>query len=161
MAFLGIFAAGTFGLDTADVGLHGTAMVVTACNGAFAFGWIDDWIGPKRTILIAVACIAFLEISLLFGETKTWFWIFVRPIGIFSGPVQAASRSLMARLAPPEVRTEMFAFYAWSGKITAFLGPFLLAWATSFFTSVHAGMATLLAFFIVGIAFLLPVRDVR
>ncbi len=67
----------------------------------------------------------------------------------------------MARLAPPEVRTEMFAFYAWSGKITAFAGPALVGLATVAFDSQRAGMAALLAFFIVGIALLLPVRDVR
>ncbi len=136
-------------------------MVVTACVGAFAFGWIDDWIGPKRTILIAVACIALLEICILLAETKTWFWVFVLLIGIFSGPVQAASRSLMARLAPPEVRTEMFAFYAWSGKITDFAGFALVGWGTILAESQQAGMATLLVFFIVGMALLLPVRDVR
>ncbi len=55
----------------------------------------------------------------------------------------------------------MFAFYAWSGKATAFLGPAVLGWATLAFSSQRAGMATLLAFFIVGIALLFPVRDVR
>ena len=34
-----------------------------------------------------------------------------------------ATSSLMARMAPPELRTEMFGLYALSGKATTFLGP--------------------------------------
>ena len=66
------------------------------------------------------------------------------------GPVQAASRSLMAHLAPTELRTEMFGLYALSGKVTSFAGPAVLAWATLAFESQRAGMATIIAFFAVG-----------
>ena len=51
-------------------------------------------------------------------------------IGIFVGPAQSASRTLMARLAPADQRTEMFGIYALTGKVTAFIGPFLFGTAT-------------------------------
>jgi UMF1 family MFS transporter len=60
----------------------------------------------------------------------------------------------MARLAPPEQETEMFGLYALAGKSTAFLGPLILAFATDVFASQRAGMATILVFFIVGMAIL-------
>ena len=81
------------------------------------------------------------------------------PLGIFMGPAQAASRSLMARLAPPQKMTEMFGLFALSGKITAFLGPALLAWATLAFSSQRAGMATIFVFIVVGAALLTQVRE--
>ena len=56
-------------------------------------------------------------------------------VGIFVGPVQAASRSLMARLAPPALRTEFFGLYALAGKATAFIGPALVGWMTLAFDS--------------------------
>jgi UMF1 family MFS transporter len=71
-------------------------------------------------------------------------------LGIFVGPAQAASRSLMGRIAPVEMRGEMFGLYALSGKATAFLGPFVLGTMTYWTNSQRLGMATILAFFVVG-----------
>jgi len=89
------------------------------------------------------------------------FWALALPLGIFVGPAQAASRSLLAHLAPADVRTEMFGLFALSGKATAFAGPALLAWATVAFDSQRAGMATILIFFLGGLALLAGVPDKR
>ena len=80
-------------------------------------------------------------------------------MGIFIGPAQAASRSMMAQLAPSELITEMFGLYAFSGKVTSFIGPALLGGITVVFESQRAGMATILIFFIVGIFLLKNVRE--
>ena len=64
----------------------------------------------------------------------------------------------MARLAPPELETEMFGLYALAGKATAFLGPLVLAMATAYFDSQRAGMATILAFLAIGLALLAGVK---
>ena len=53
-AFGGIYAAGTFGMAMAEVIKFGILLNVTAGLGALAFGWVDDWLGAKRTILIAL-----------------------------------------------------------------------------------------------------------
>jgi len=160
-AFGGIYAAGTFGFSFTDLILFGIAINVTSGLGAFAFGWLDDRMGPKRTVLIALVGLMVLSTILLLIESKTMFWIVGLPLGIFVGPAQSASRSYMARLAPPQLTTEMFGLYAFSGKATAFLGPMALALATNMFASQRAGMATILGFFIVGGLLLLKVPDVR
>src|SRR5690606_21808947 len=154
-SFGGIYAAGTFGMSVAEIIQFGIALNVSAGLGAAAFGWIDDRIGPKRTILIAIAAIAALAVPLLIVESKTLFWVFAVPLGIFFGPAQAASRSLMARLAPPDLQTEMFGLFALSGKITSFVGPALVASATALFMSQRAGMATLLILLMAGFLLLL------
>lgn len=157
----GIYAAVTFGMDFNELLLFGIAMNVTAGLGAFVFGWIDDWIGPKTTILISVSALTVLGAILLVVESKTMFWIFGVPLGIFFGPAQSASRSLMARLAPPGLYGEMFGLFALSGKATAFMGPLLFGLVTDLANSQRAGLATILGFFIVGMILLLPVPDVR
>ena len=160
-AFGGIYAAGTFGMDFSELILFGIGMNITAGLGAACFAWIDDFIGPKRTILIAVAALTVLGGILLVVPSKTLFWVFGLPLGIFVGPAQAASRSLMTHLAPPEMRTEMFGLYALSGKATAFVGPALLGWVTATAGSQRAGMAIIPVFFIVGALLLRGVPDVR
>jgi UMF1 family MFS transporter len=128
----------------------GILLNVTAGIGALAFAWVDDWIGAKPTILIALAGLTLTGAIAIFVEDVTWFWIAGGFLGIFVGPAQAASRSLMGRIAPIEMRTEMFGLYALSGKATAFMGPFVLGTATFWSGSQRVGMATILAFFIVG-----------
>lgn len=49
-AFGGIYAAGTFGMGFDQIVMFAIALNVTSAAGAFGFAWIDDWIGPKRTI---------------------------------------------------------------------------------------------------------------
>ncbi|HIM77764.1 MAG TPA: MFS transporter, partial [Rhodospirillales bacterium] len=66
--FGGIYAAGTFGMEFDELILFGIALNVTAGLGAADFAWVDDWIGPKRTILIAVTGLAVLGAVLLFVE---------------------------------------------------------------------------------------------
>ncbi|NQU61350.1 MAG: MFS transporter [Rhodospirillales bacterium] len=160
-AFGGIYAAGTFGMDFSELIVFGIAINVTAGLGAAAFAWIDDWIGPKRTIQISVIALTVLGAALVLAEGKIMFWALALPLGIFVGPAQAASRSLLAHLAPAAVRTEMFGLFALSGKATAFAGPALLAWATVAFDSQRAGMATILVFFIGGLVLLAGVPDKR
>lgn len=159
-AFGGIYAAGTFGMDFAELITFAIAMNVSAGLGAAAFGWIDDWMGPKKTVMIALAGLIVLGSGLLLVESKDLFWILGVGLGLFVGPAQAASRSMMARLAPPEIATEMFGLYAFSGKATAFLGPALLGAVTLAFDSQRAGMATVVVFFGVGAALLARVPDI-
>lgn len=159
-AFGGIYAVGTFGFSFSELIQFGIAINVFAGLGAVGFAWADDKFGPKRVILFALIGLILLGGCLLIIEDKSLFWVFGVPLGLFVGPAQSASRSLMAHIAPPQLRTEMFGLYAFSGKATAFVGPALLALATDMFQSQRAGMATILIFFVVGGFLLLPVADV-
>lgn len=159
-AFGGIYAAGSFGMELNEIIIFAIGMNVTAGLGAAAFGWVDDAIGPKKTIMIALVGLSVLSAALLVVEGKTLFWAFGLPLGLFVGPAQAASRSMMARLAPPQLTTEMFGLFAFSGKATAFLGPALLGAVTAVFDSQRAGMATILVFFVVGMMLLARVPAV-
>jgi len=158
-AFGGIYAAGTFGMTLDEVILFGIALNVTAGLGAAAFGWIDDWIGPKPTVMVALGAILTLGAGTLVATDKAWFWALALGLGIFLGPAQAASRTLMARLAPPDRLAEMFGLFALSGKATAFLGPALLAWITYAFDSQRAGMAVIVVLLALGLAILTTVRE--
>lgn len=158
-AFGGIYAAGTFGMEMAEVIQFGILLNLTAGVGALGFAWVDDWLGAKRTILIALTGLLACGAAAVLASSTLMFWIAGGLLGIFVGPTQAASRSMMARLAPAEIRTEMFGLYALTGKITAFLGPFILGTVTFWTGSQRLGMATILVFFVVGMALLVPLRE--
>ncbi len=149
-AFGGVYAAGTFGMPLTDVIVFGIALNVTAGLGAAVSGWLDDALGPKTVILGAVAAIAAIGLALVLTTSVAMFWALGLLLGLFLGPAQAASRTFMARIAPPDDVNACFGLYALSGKVTAFAGPAVLAAVTSATDSQRAGMATILAFLAAG-----------
>ncbi|MBM3510568.1 MAG: MFS transporter [Alphaproteobacteria bacterium] len=153
-AFGSIYAAGTFGMQLEEVLTFGIALNVCAGLGALAFAWVDDGWGPKPTIAVGLVAVILFGSALLFATSKTEFWLFGLLLGTFFGPVQSASRSLVARLARPEHRTQTFGLFALSARITTFVGPAILGWVAAAAASQRAGMATVIAFLIVGLALL-------
>jgi UMF1 family MFS transporter len=154
-AFGGIYAASTFGMSPDEVIVFGIGLNVTAGLGAAAFAWLDDRLGPRRTILLSLVGLTVPTAAVLLVQSKALFWIFGLALGIFVGPVQASSRSWLAHAAPAEVRTEMFGLMALSGKLTSFLGPFLVGWLTLATGSQRLGMSAVAGLFAVGLAVML------
>lgn len=150
-SFGGVYAAGTFNMDERKILLFGIALNVTAGLGAFAFSWIDDLIGSKRTIILSLLGLIIPGTAMLIVTSETWFWVAGIILGIFVGPAQAASRSYMGRLAPPELENQMFGFYTFSGKATAFVGPILVAFLTGLSGSQRIGMSSIIVFFVIGL----------
>ena len=134
-------------------------MNTTAGLGAILFAWVDDYFSSKRTIIISLICLIIFGIPILFLHDKYIFWGVALLLCLFVGPVQSASRSLMAHLiSNKEISTEWFGLYSLSGRITAFMGPWLLGLMTMLFNSQRVGMATIMVFFVIGMILLLPVR---
>ena len=149
-AFGGIYAAGTFGFTFEEVLFFGIIVNITAGIGAWCFGYLDDRLGGKLTIQITLVGFVIAAIIAVVPQEKIWFWIAGLLVGLFAGPNQSASRSLMGRFVPQNKETEFYGFYAFSGKATAFLGPLLMGIITQAFGSQRAGMATVGLFFIIG-----------
>ena len=164
IAFGGLYATTQFGFDEKNGKLFLFAIVlnVFAGLGAFLLGFLDDYIGGKKTIQVTnwgfiIACvIAFIAPLLDSGELL--FWVAGALIGIFMGPNQAASRSLMGRLIPKSKESEFYGFFAFSGKATAFLGPLLFSLVISYTGSMRGAILMIAVLFLLG-SFLLSRVD--
>ena len=154
-----LYAAGTFHMGFEQIILFAIGLNVTAGLGAAGFAFLDDGIGSRRTVLVALAGLIVTGIPLLLVSDATLFIAIAMVLGLFVGPAQAASRSLLARLAPPGMETELFGLYALTGKSVAPLGPFAFAALTTLFASQRAGMAAILVFWVVGALLMLRVRE--
>ena len=155
----GVYAAGRFGMTTAELIQFGILLNVTAGLGAFGFAWVDDRQGSKKAIAYSIIGLIVAAAGAVSAPNVNWFWGFGAVLGIFVGPVQAASRSFLTHLAPAELRTEFFGLYALSGKATAFLGPIAVALVTTATGNQSIGVATLIIFFAVGLALLWTVKE--
>ena len=160
-AFGGIYAAGTFHMTFAEVVKFGIAMNVAAGLGAAGFAWLDDYKGGKITVLISLFIMIICGSIMLVVHSKLLFWIFGMGLSLCVGPIQAASRSLMVRISPKELVTEMFGLYAFSGKATAFFGPWILGSVTLAFNSQRLGMSTVMVFLLCGGLILTSVKETR
>nr|VFK55435.1 MAG: MFS transporter, UMF1 family [Candidatus Kentron sp. TUN]VFK55503.1 MAG: MFS transporter, UMF1 family [Candidatus Kentron sp. TUN]VFK61635.1 MAG: MFS transporter, UMF1 family [Candidatus Kentron sp. TUN] len=160
-AFGGIYAASTFDMSLSEVIQFGIGINVAAGIGAWLSGPLDDRFGGKTIILTTLIALAGFTLLAATAPNKTWIWIAGIGIGIFSGPNQAASRSLLGRFAPVERRNQFFGLFAFSGKITAFIGPLLLGLVTQWTGNQRIGITTVLGFFLVGGILLLTVKEER
>ena len=96
-----------------------------------------------------MAALALATVIGALAPSREWFWVTAILVGIFAGPNQSASRSLMARFVPAKHESEFFGFFAFSGKVTSFLGPALLGVLSDVYNQ-RVGVASLLVFFLVG-----------
>jgi MFS transporter, UMF1 family len=171
-AFGGIYAATTFGWGTIEMGLFGIFIVIASTIGALLGGPLDDRIGSKPVILGALAILIVMSVSIvmvdrdaiflfpvtpkaadagLFGSTpEKLYLLFGAAIGTAAGPLQASSRTLLARLAPPDQVGQFYGLFALSGKLTAFAGPIAVAAVTTITQSQRAGFSALIVFLGVG-----------
>ncbi len=158
-AFGGIYAGAEFGMTTAEILVFGIVLNVAAGAGAATFAWVDDAIGSKKTIVLALAGLILSAIGLIASWSVWSFWTLAVILGVFVGPVQAAGRSLMAHLSPKGSETRMFGLYALAGKATAFVGPLVLGLVVQWTNSQRLGMTVIVVLLLCGLIALTMVRE--
>jgi UMF1 family MFS transporter len=178
-AFGGIYAAGVFGWSTIELGLFGIFLTITGSIGAYTGGRLDDRFGSKAVVLGALI-VLILTLALVVSIDRTHV-LFVVPVaagsgglyagtaakvyllaggilGLAAGPLQAASRTQLARMAPPGAIARFYGFFALSGKVTSFMGPLAVAMVTDWTDSQRAGAAVLAVFLVTGFVLMAGVK---
>jgi UMF1 family MFS transporter len=183
-SFGGIYAATVFGWQSLTLASFGLILTVAGGLGAFLGGFLDDRLGSKTVILgalvlLMIACLGVISIDgthILFGievaapeqgrslfdsAGEMAYIAFALLIGIASGPLQSASRSLLGRMAPPEHMSEFYGLFAFSGKVSAFAAPLTISLITDLSGSLRLGMASILVFLGVGLVVMMSVQMER
>ena len=183
LTFGGVYASGTFGWDTTTLLIFGLCTSGSAMLGAYIGGLLDDRLGSMRALRISIATssvvllilvsvdpdtiLYFVEVgtepvwgSPYFATLPELFYLATNQIfAMFFVTGLSSSRTLMARLSPPELATQFFGLFALSATVTAFLAPLLVATATDLFESQRIGFASLAALMIIGAIMLMKVKE--
>jgi UMF1 family MFS transporter len=182
IAFGGVYASATFGWTTTTLGIFGIIITVFAIPGAFLGGRLDDRLGSRRTVQfstfgVILATVGIVSITAdhvlfvfpaaplvitrgLFGSAQEQaFMAFALLLGFCMGPMQAASRTLIGRLAPPSMRGEFYGLFALSGRATAWMAPAAIGIVTAGTHSNRLGVACVLVFLVLGFALLWRVKE--
>ncbi|MCO5132467.1 MAG: MFS transporter [Xanthobacteraceae bacterium] len=179
-AFGGIYAAGTFGWRTIQMGTFGILLALAGAVGAWLGGKLDDRFGSKRVIVGALTVLLLSSLSILLVDRNSILFVAVDPpqpggalfasaaekaylllgalIGMTGAPLQAASRALLIRMAPQDRIAQFFGLFALTGKVTSFIGPLLIGIVTAATASQKAGMGVIVVLFLLGLMLLAQVR---
>lgn len=149
------------GLGPDDLVLAILATNVVAFPAAIAFGWLAGRIGTRRGVLVGLLVYIGATIAAPSIETAAGFYALAIVVGLVQGGVQSLSRSLFARLVPPQKSAEYFGFYNMVGKFAAIIGPALAGIVALATGSQRIGILSLLALFIAGALLLASARDAR
>ncbi|MBB4186705.1 UMF1 family MFS transporter [Sinorhizobium terangae] len=178
LALGGTFAAGMFGWQTIELGLYGMILNVVAIAGCLYASRLDARLGSKTIVVASLVCLTIATLGIVStGPGFTLFGLLTLPtedsgglfgtaaekayilygllVGIAFGPVQASSRSYLARSVAVEEAGRYFGLYALSGRATSFLAPASVATITVMTDSARIGMMALVAFLAMGLFILL------
>ncbi len=119
----GIYAAEVMGFSTKDTLILVLIVNITACVGAFGFGYLQDHLGKKRTLAITLLGWMAMVLFAWFATTRPLFWIAANLAGICMGSSQSAGRALVAYFSPVARAGEFFGLWGVATRLAAICGP--------------------------------------
>jgi UMF1 family MFS transporter len=174
LIFGGVYAAGIFHWDALTLTIYGIVLSIFAVGGGFFGGWLDDTFGSKAAILISIGGTSLgLLLAVSITPTELFFFFPWDPNApkVWDLPFFATVPELLYVMvvvliaifitAAYAKMSEFFGLYALSGTATAFLGPAVVGFTTSFFQSQRVGFASVLLLLGVGLGLVLFVKEER
>ncbi len=178
LALGGTFAASMFAWQTVELGVYGIILNVVAIGGCLYASRLDAKLGSKVIVTASLICLTIATLGIvstgpgytlfgllqlpttdaggLFGTAaEKAYIVFGLLVGIAFGPVQASSRSYLARSVSADEAGRYFGIYALSGRATTFLAPASVATVTLMTGSARIGMMALVVFLAVGLLILI------
>ena len=157
----GVFAMGVFGYTFEEIIKLAISANIVALFGVLIGGYLNDKFSSKSIILVCIiVLIGSVIYTSLIAQTKLQFFVSVMVVSIFLGTIQSASRVMMSNLLKDNNLGKGFGLFAFSGRITSFIGPFLVGTMTFFF-SQRIGLLSCSLLFIIGFVLMLKVEDVK
>ena len=155
----GVFASGVFGYNFQEIIQMAIAANIVAFIGVIIGGYLNDKFSSKKIILVCITalilCVVFIS---MIAQTKMQFFFGVMVVSIFLGTIQSASRVMMTLLLDSDNVGKGFGLFAFSGRITSFLGPLLVGTMTFLF-SQRVGLLSCIILFILGFIFMMKVKE--
>ena len=161
ISFAAVYAQKELGFTPSMTVLLIIVVNITASIGAFIFGFIEDKIGSKNTILITLIIWIITVTSAYFITTKNLFWIVANLAGVSMGASQSSARALVGLFSPKSKSAEFFGFWGFFGKLSAIIGLLSFGSMSYIFSSNRIAIVSTIFYFLLGILILLFVNEKR
>lgn len=129
--FAGILGKLLFGLDQTGLILFFILVQATNVIGALAFGQLQDRIGGKRALTLAIWLMVACVVVLYFAQSQMHFFAIGVFVGVAMAGIQSVSRAMVATFSPPGKSGEFFGFFALTGRTSSFIGPAIFGWVAA------------------------------
>jgi len=129
------------------------ALLITQFVGfpaALVFGHIGARLGAKTGIYIAILVYVAVTVWGAYLHSEQQFYVLAAVLGLVQGGIQSLSRSLYARIIPPDQAAEFFGFYGLLGKFAAIIGPALVGTVSYLSGSPRIAILSIAVLFIAG-----------
>ena len=153
-------ASSFFSISGSDAIARNAALSLSRI-GAGVFGFVQDRLGHRRSLMLCLAGWTLTIILLGASNNQTMFWVAANVAGLNLGAAQSAGRAMVGYLAPAARTGEFFGLWGLAVKAASVIGP-LTYGLLSFVTGNNHRLAMLATggFFIAGM-FLLARVDVQ
>jgi len=121
--FAAIIGAVLFGMTQEQLIIFMIIVQITNVAGAFAFGFLVDRIGGKRSLILSLLMMIGVVVWLYFNQTLTGYFLVGAAAGVAMAGAQSVSRTMVAIFAPPGQSAEFYGFFAVAGRTSSFIGP--------------------------------------
>tara|TARA_Y100000590_G_scaffold298698_1_gene336738 strand:- start:2347 stop:3579 length:1233 start_codon:yes stop_codon:yes gene_type:complete len=157
----GIFAVGVFNLEIKDLLKLSILMNISAFIGSFFGGIVNDRYGSKIVIIFSLIGLILSSTAILFTFSVTMFFVLAAINGLFIGPIQSASRVVITSMLNKKNQGKGFGLFATSGKLTSFVGPFLVSTVTFLSESQRIGFSAAIILLLAGLIILFKIKKIN
>jgi UMF1 family MFS transporter len=157
-----IYAQQVMGFKTTETLILVLVVNITACIGAFGFGYVQDAIGKKQALMVTLLIWIAMVLFAWFATTPALFWVAANLAGVAMGSSQSAGRAMVAFFSPVDRAAEFFGLWGVATRLAAIAGP-LTYGAVSWASGGNHRLAMLITgvFFIAAIVALMRVNESR
>jgi MFS transporter, UMF1 family len=157
IALAAIYAQEVLGFKQQDTMMLIFLVNIAAALGAFAFGYLQDRIGHKRSLALTLVGWILMTIMAMVATTAATFWVAAVIAGLCMGSSQSAGRAMAGALAPPTRCAEFYGVWTLATRLASIIGPVtygVVTWITS--GNHRLAIASTAVFFVVGLVLLKP-----
>ncbi len=149
IALASIYAQQALGFGMAQTIVLLLVVNVTASLGAFLFGRLQDWLGHRRSLSMALVLWMLMVVVAATAQGEAAFWVAANLAGLAMGASQSGARAVVGLLAPAGSLSEAFGYWGVAINAAAILGPLSYGLVTSISAGDHR-----LALWMTGLFFL-------
>lgn len=125
VAMMAVYAKAVVGFSTDQFILLYLVSTVSSIIGSFIFGYIAKYKGTYLSVKYVGVLLIVALVMATFAFNEYLFWIAGSLFGVALGSMWVTTRAYIVEITPEEKRGQFFGLFAFSGKVSSVIGPFL------------------------------------
>ena len=157
-----IYAQEVLGFGADELVILIMVVNITAALGAYVIGHIQDRLGSRAALSIALARWIVALLTILSAQTRPAVWFGANLIGIAMGGCQASGRALIGHFTPLARSAEFYGLWGLAVNLAAIIGPLSYGLISYLSGGNHRlALLSILIYFVLGWLLLFTVNEQR